>query len=313
MTSGRVGQVGRVGRVGQVGQVGQVGKYACWLLLMASVAAWAQAPAFEAASIKPTTRDNPTSTSTFFQRSSQVSIINHPLRLLMAIAFSLDVNKARSLIVGLPGWADSDGYDVQAAMAGTPSTAEKRSMLQALLAERFKLTSHRETRQLPVFALALANPGRPGPQLRPPSDEATCQPNPNAGAAEPTGRTPFESVAQLLRDAPCGRFLGGVLPGDRSQASAGGRRVTLAALAASLGEQTPLDLAVVLDRTGMDGVYDMAMIWNPQIQELAANAGDQTGLTFLQALREHLGLTLRRETGPVEVIVVDRVERPTTD
>lgn len=55
------------------------------------------------------------------------------------------------------------------------------------------------------------------------------------------------------------------------------------------------------------------MLWNPQIQELAANAGDQTGLTFGQAPREHLGLTLRRENGPVEIVIVDRVERPTAD
>ena len=286
------------------------------LALVAALAAQSPAgtpPAFEAASIKPTTRDNPTSTSTFFQRSSQLSIINHPLRLLMAIAFNFDVNQMNARIVGLPGWADTDGWDVQAA-AGTPSTTQKRLMLQALLAERFKVTFHRETRQLPVFALALQNPGRRGTQLRPPSDEATCQPRPNAGETEPPPtRTPFEAVALILRDGPCGRVLGGVLPGDRTQAWAGGRRVSLATFAASLGEMTPLERPIVLDRTGLDGLFDIAMLWNPQIQELAANAGDQTGLTFVQALREHLGLRLQRENGPVEVIVVDRVERPTTD
>ena len=288
-------------------------RYAGLLVVAAIATATAQAPAFDAASIKPTTPDNPTSTSTFFFRSSQLSIINHPLRLLMAIAFSLDVNKARSLIVSLPGWADNEGWDIQAAAADAPSTQQKRVMLQALLAERFRLTYHRETRQLPVFALSLQNAGRTGPQLRPPSDEATCQPNPNAGATEPTGRTPFESVAQILRDSPCGRVLSGILPGDRTQAWAGGRRVSLAALAASLGEITPLERPMVVDRTELDGLFDFAMLWNPQIQELSANAADQTGLTFVQALREHLGLTLRRENGPVEVLVVDRVERPATD
>jgi bla regulator protein blaR1 len=273
----------------------------------------AQAPAFEAASIKPSPRDAVTSTSTFFFRRTQLSIVNHPLRLLMAIAFDFDVNQMNARIAGLPGWADNDGWDIQAASAGTPSTAQKRVMLQTLLAERFKLTYHRETRQLPLFALSQVNAGRPGPRLRPPSDEATCQPNPNAGATEPTGRTPFESVAQILRDSPCGRVISGVLPDDRSQAFAGGRRVTLATLAAALGGVTPLDRPIVLDRTGLDGLFDIAMLWNPQIQELAANAGDQTGLTFVQALREHLGLRLQRENGPVEVIVVDRVERPTAD
>jgi len=288
-------------------------RYAGILVVAAVATATAQAPAFDAASIKPSPRDAVTSTSTFFFRSQQLSIVNHPLRLLMAIAFNLDVNKARSLIVGLPGWADDEGWDIQAAAADAPSTQQKRVMLQALLAERFKLTYHRDTRQLPVFALSLQNAGRTGPQLRPPSDEATCKPNPNAGATEPTGRTPFESVAQILRDSPCGRVLGGVLPDDRSQAYAAGRRVSLATFAASLGEQTPLERPLVVDRTGLDGLFDIAMLWNPQIQELAANAGDQTGLTFVQALREHLGLRLQRENGPVEVLVVDRVEKPTTD
>jgi uncharacterized protein (TIGR03435 family) len=297
-----------------VGQVGQVGKYTCGLLLLAVAAAAQSPPAFEVASIKPSPRDSVTSTSTFFQRSSQLNILNHPLRLLMAIAFNFDVNQMRARIVGLPGWADADGWDIQAAAAGTPSTQQKRLMLQALLAERFKLSYRRETRQLPLFALALQNAGRPGPQLRAPTDEATCQPRPNAGQAEPpAGRTPLETVAALLRDGPCGRVLAGVLPNDRSQAWAGGRRVSLATFAASLGEVTPLDRPIVVDRTGLDGLFDFTMLWNPQIQELSANASDQTGLTFLQALREHLGLRLQRENGPVEVIVVDRVERPIPD
>jgi uncharacterized protein (TIGR03435 family) len=83
--------------------------------------------------------------------------------------------------------------------------------------------------------------------------------------------------------------------------------------AAALGEVTPLDLPIVVDHTGLDRLFDFAMVWNPQIQELAANAADQTGLTFVQALREQLGLRLQRENGPVEVLVVDRVERPTPD
>ena len=288
---------------------------AALLLVGVAIAAAAQTtPSFEAASIKPSPRDAVTSTSTFFQRSSQLAILNHPLRLLLAIAFRFDVNQMNARIVGLPGWADTEGFDIQAAASGTPTTEQKRLMLQALLAERFKLTFHRETRQLALFGLALSNPGRPGPQLRSPTDEATCPQRPDGGAsAEPGARTPLEAVALLLRDAPCGRVLSGVLPNDRSQAWAGGRRVSLAMFAASLGEITPLDRPIVIDRTGLEGLFDFTMLWNPQVQELSPNAADQTGLTFLQALREHLGLKLQRENGPVEVIVVDRVERPTPD
>jgi uncharacterized protein (TIGR03435 family) len=199
----------------------------------------AQSPVFEAASIKPSPRDSVTNTTTFFQRSSQLNILNHPLRLLMAIAFNFDVNQMGARIAGLPAWADSDGWDIQAA-AGTPSTTQKRLMLQALLAGRFKLTFHRETRQLPLFGLAASSPGRPGPELRPPTDEATCRLRPAAPSpAAPAARTPVEAVALELREGPCGRVLSGVLPSDRSQAFAGGRRVSMATFAASLGELTP--------------------------------------------------------------------------
>jgi len=292
-----------------------VGKTTCGILVIASLAlVTAQSPAFEVATVKPNTGSSSVRTSTFFQRSSQLSIVNHQLRLLMAMAFRFDVNQMGTRIVGLPRWGDTDAFDIQAAVAGTPSTDDKRAMLQTLLADRFKLTFHRGTRQLPVFGLVLVSPGRHGPQLRPPTDEAACK---QAAAATPTAtpaaRTPIEAALRAVGDLPCGRITGGILGDDRAQAWGGGRRVSLAMLAASLGELTPLDLATVFDRTGLDGLFDVAIVWNPQIQELSSNAADQTGLTFLQALREQLGLNLRRETGPVEVIVVDRVERPTAD
>lgn len=288
------------------------------MVLMSTVTA-AQSPAaappvFEAASVKVNTGSSQLLTSTLFQRSSQLSITNHPVRLLMAIAFRLNLNQAGAHIVGLPGWADSDGFDIQAAMAGTPSSDDKRAMLRALLADRFKLAFHRETRQLPVFGLAQAAPGRPGALLRPPTDETTCEQPPGASPSPaPRARTPLDAAVAAVRDVPCGRITGGILGDDRSQAWAGGRRVSLAMLAASLGEITPLDLAVVRDRTDVQGLFDLVLVWNPQIQELSANGTDASGLTFTQALREQLGLRLQRETGPVEVLVVDRLERPTPD
>ena len=271
-------------------------------------------PAFEAASVKPNTSSSPLRTSTFFQRGGQLSITNHALRLLMAMAFRFDVNQMGARIVGLPRWGDTDPFDIQAAVPGNPSTEEKRSMLQALLADRFKLTVHRETRQLPVFGLVLASPGRPAAQLRPATDEATCEQRPLAAPpSAPAARTATDAAALALRDVPCGRITGGILGDDRSQAWAGGRRVSLAMFAGSLGELTPLERPVVIDRTGLDGLFDVTMVWNPQIQELSSNAADAPGLSFLQALREYLGLRLQPESGPVEVLVVDRVERPAPD
>ena len=212
-------------------QVGQVGKYTCVLLLVASVAlVSAQSPpAFEVASIKPNTRRRRTSTSTFFQRSSQLSIINHPLRLLMAIAFSLDVNKARSLIAGLPGWADNGGWDIQAAAAGAASTQQKRLMLQALLADRFKLTYHRETRQLPVFALVAAECRAHGAAASPPHRRGSM---PAERRIAPQHRQPRRAACELRSGAlACSTCRAGASPAGScrtiaTQAWAGGRRVT---------------------------------------------------------------------------------------
>jgi len=188
------------------------------------------------------------------------------------------------------------------------TNAQKRLML---LADHFTLTSHRETRQLPVFALVMPNAERLGPQLRRHPNDTTCE----ADAPEVTSRAaagPFEQAWVLVRNTPCGRIAGGIVQNDRSQAWAGGRRITVDRLAASLGELTPLDLPAVLDQTGLEGEFDFVLVWNPQIQELS-NAPEAAGLTFPQALREQLGLRLQRQTGAVEVIVVDRVERPMPD
>jgi uncharacterized protein (TIGR03435 family) len=95
-------------------------------------------------------------------------------------------------------------------------------MLQALLAERFKLTYHRETRPLPCFALSLQNAGAPVRSfVRPARSHVPAEPECRDDGTN--RRTPLESVTQILRDGPCGRVLAGVLPNDRSQAWAGGR------------------------------------------------------------------------------------------
>ena len=234
-----------------------------WLVAIALAVAVQPPPTFEVATVKVNTSQAPPS-STFFQRSMQVAISNHPLRLLMAIAFNLDVNKAAALIVGLPRWADADGFDVQAALPAESSTAQKRSMLQSLLADRFKLTFRRETRQMPVFALAVVNGNRLGPQLRRHPEGTTCQPDAPQVTARPTADR-FEQGWVQVRNTPCGRVTGGILQNDRTQAWAGGRRVTLAQVAAAMGELTPLDLPTVLDRTALTGSFDFVVVWNPQV------------------------------------------------
>jgi uncharacterized protein (TIGR03435 family) len=276
-------------------------------------------PAFDAASIKENKSLAP-ATTTLPQSGGHVVITAHTLRMLVGVAFNLDLNQARSHIIGLPGWSDSDRFDVQAEAPGNPTLAQKRLMLQSLLADRFKMTVHRERRTLPVFALVTVNARRLGPQLRRHTDDTVCgQSVTAAGADRESGtntagaRGPAQAAAFALRQTPCGVVTGGLLQGQRDQAWAGGARVTMEAIAASLGRMTPLERPVVIDRTGLTGAFDFTMEWNPQIQDLAPTPTDVAGLSFLQALREHVGLKLDPQTGPVDVIVVDQVDRPAPD
>ena len=276
----------------------------------------AQSPAFDAASVKVnTSMASPTSTVT--RRDGHVTITNHSLRLLMAIAFDLDVNQAAVRFVGMPPWSDSQGFDIQAEVAGAPDLAQKRLMLQALLTERFRLATHHETRELPVFALVPAQSNRLGPRLVATRDDSSCDvdrtPSSPPAAERREPRSAADAAALAIPAIPCGRTIGSVLPGHRDQAWTAGHHVTMTELAESIGSMTPLDRGVIIDRTGLTGRFDFTMDWNPQIQEVAIAPADALGVSFRQALLEQLGLKLEPQSGPVDVIVIDRVERPSRD
>jgi bla regulator protein blaR1 len=276
---------------------------------------------FEAVSIKPNkSLDGSGATSTMSLRGGHMAITNFSLRMFLGSAFNFDLNQAGRQILGLPGWGDSERFDMQAEAPGSPTVEQKRSMLLDLLGERFKLTFHHESRPLPIFVLVMTNPGKFGPQLHAHTDDAACQQSSMARGdaasaatppAESTPRSPAEAAALAVQTVPCGRVGGGLLQGQRDQAWAGGRRVTMEMLADSLGSLMPMDRLVRGDRTGLSGTFDFTMEWNPQIQDLASSPVDSPGTSFLQSLREQVGLKLDPQTGPVEVVVIDHVERPT--
>ena len=141
-------------------------------------------------------------------------------------------------------------------------------MLQALLADCFKLTVHRETRQLPVFGLVLARPGRPGAQLvlpptRPPANSVrwphrrrTGRTNRHRGSGARAPRRAMRAHHRRNR-------------GGRSQPGMGRRTAREPCDGGGFPwRATPLERPVVVDRTGLDGLFDVTMVWNPQIQEL---------------------------------------------
>lgn len=200
-------------------------------------------------------------------------------------------------VEGGPAWAASDRFDVDARGAGR-SQADIRRMLRGLLAERFNLAVHTESRDAAVYVLTHARADRqPGPRLRP--SDAKC-------AEEARNFFP----GALGFPPACGdfRLAAGALTA---------RGITMAGLARLLGGRAGRP---GVDGTGLQGFYDLDLEWSSdlgltQAPPDSAGAGDLTtdGLSLFTALQEQLGLRLEPGRGSVEIVVIDRAEPPTPD
>ena len=206
------------------------------------------------------------------------------------ILFAYDIQ--RPYLIGLPGWAENERFDIVArggAVSQTPAAAGnvEWTMLRTLLEDRFRLAVRTETREMQVYALVLARrDGRLGPQLRRSQVDCTstspAPPSANGGGQpQCTGRNGPGFTAAVGR--PISAFLF-FLTGQVQRA--------------------------VIDRTGLTGTWDIDLTFSPD--GLAAPATTpQDGPSLFTALQEQLGLRLEPSTGPVQVLVVDRIERPT--
>ena len=215
-----------------------------------------------------------------------VTFINFQLRAILQLTYGIP-QPAR--LIGIPDWVN-ERYDVIAKTDTPVSPATivgMRSMLQAMFADRFKLSARLEKRELPAYALVLArSDGRLGPQLR--RSTVVC-----AGRGTPPAEAAPGSAAKPV---PCGPQAGG--PGRFIFV---GSPISLFAGVLSL----PMGRTVV-DRTGLDGLYDLDVTYAPEGP--GAPASDAPSL--FTALQEQLGLKLDPEKELVEVLVVDRIERP---
>ena len=256
-------------------------------------------PAFEVASVK--LNDSNSRSASTDDRNGGFIAVNMALRRLVAIAYRLDPVLDRDRVIG-PGWIDTTRFDIAArAPAGTPRERIP-DLLRTLLAERFQMVARTETRDGPIYAMVLARAdGRLGSQLT--TSSLDCS-KPDAGffgtvgvnaggAPDTTPRCGFQSI----RDEN-----GAILRG-------GGR--SMAEIAKHLISQTNRP---VVDRTGLKGLYDLVLQFTPEgmtprTDGLPGPSVDGTSL--FTALQEQLGLKLEPQHGPVEFLVIDRIERPT--
>jgi bla regulator protein BlaR1 len=230
----------------------------------------------------------------------------YPLSVYIEFAYKqMFTPKSRdSLTAHLPKWVATDYFEINARAEGTPTKDQMRLMMQSLLADRFNLKVHFETQQVPVYALTLVKPGRTGPKLRPHADGPPCVPPSaqvsQASLAKAADTFPPDCDSIVLEEGPNGtlRF--------------GSRNSTMALIASSLADMD-LDRPVV-DQTGLQGRFDIACQWKPEsddAESLGANVSlGWIGGSFFEALKDQLGLKLTPTKGPVKVLVVDHVEKP---
>ena len=208
---------------------------------------------FEVASIKPS--DAPDGSSSGITTTpGRISAHNVTLRRCVRGAWDLE----DAQIFGGPKWFDEDRYNIDAKAAGSAGDHDLMIMLQALLAERFKLVVHREQRTFSGYALVV------GKGLK-------AKPSEGNGSS-------INSTRKSIAAHGC----------------------TMAHLAEKLSEA--LHVAVV-DQTGIPGGFDFMLEWSPE--DMAS------GPSLFTALQEQLGLKLQASKVPVEVVVVDRAEKPT--
>ncbi len=233
-------------------------------------------PTFEVATIKPSQPDRPGKLFTF--RGRRFITINTTLEDLISYSYGMQAKQ----ILNEPSWASTDKFDIegQPDLPGRPTPEQSRSMIRKLLAERFKLTIHRDKKELSVYAL---EPARSGPKLT----KSEGAPNgPRNLFFRDLGRLTVHNAAMT----------------DFSQ----------------MMQSAVLDRPVI-DRTGLTGRYDFTLNWTPDESQFGgmgmkvpppSDAADAPPALYT-AIQEQLGLRLEATKAPADVIVIDKVEKPT--
>ena len=224
---------------------------------------------------------------------------NVPLQLLLREAYGVEDDQ----ISTAPNWVKTEKFDIEAKVDGSDvaklsklSFEQHKLMLQPLLEDRFKLKFHRETKDLPVYALVIAKNGLKIKEA-----------------------TPGDTYPNGLK-LPGGHVGGaGTLWIQNNQLT--GQAIALAELCRLLSRQLG---RIVLDRTGLTGKYDFILKWTPDEGPAAMSPGaaggrqgadnapppDSSGPSIFTAIQEQLGLKLESQKAPLEVLVIDHVETP---
>jgi uncharacterized protein (TIGR03435 family) len=283
-------------------------------VLLVGLAAAQPTRSFDVASVKANKSDaQPNSNfplgpgDVYSPNGGYFSATNFPLVIYIVFAYKIAGNQMQTLVPQLPGWVATEKFDIQARVQGNPGKDEMRMMMRTLLAERFQLAVRMETRQAPVLAWVLLKPGTNGPKLRPHPAEASCSTTP-----DPSAQPPTQPAAREFPSLCNGIF--GMPPSARGRMRFGARNVTIRFIADSLSGALGRPM---VDQTGLSGTFDFTIEFTPERPGPATPGADiqpdNPGPTFEEALREQLGIKLQSQKAPVEVLVIDHVERPSAN
>jgi len=243
-------------------------------------------PSYDVVSIKP--NKSGSGRMGVMSVPERYSATNISLRGLIQYAYNI---RMQEQVSGLSGWADSTAYDVEAKvdeeqlaalkkLSKEESGEQGRLRMQTMLADRFKLKVHRETKEMPMFALVIAKNGF---KLK------DADPN----DTYPNGMKGPDGIGHA----------GGMMINNGKLTAQG---ISIAQLAGNLTFQVH---HIVVDKTGLTGKYDFTLLWSPDEMH-TADATEPAGPSIFTALQEQLGLKLDSTKGPVDVVVVDHVEMP---
>lgn len=251
-------------------------------------------PEFEVATIKPGDASAPSSNLGYDRRDHFVTS-NITLQFILQFAYDLNSGSDRQIIGG-PAWIDSSRFTIDAqpdeAVAAelkklpiAERQQRQKLMIQRLLADRFKLVLHHETREFTVNALTIA---KGGAKLTPVSI-----------AAIDFSKTPLAPGSWMGLHNP--------RPGLTE-----GHAATIKMLVDTLNSQPELSGRLIVDATGLQGSYNFKLSWTPDKDSGAAPA-EAVGPSLFTALQEQLGLKIESRKAPVDCIVIDHVEEPSAN
>lgn len=270
-----------------------------WAVLHSQILHSSERASFEVAIIKPSSAGETQFSMGFTDGGRGFQATNATVRDMIQEAWNV---KSANQIQGVSGWVSTERFDIEARMTDAKAQSlaalplgdrisQVRLMRQSLLEERCGLKMHSSTRESTFFELL---PAKGGPKLKPtrmiPADAAMgAQAHPAAGPRIQR-RGPGQVEATDVSMSMLTDFLGRLT----ELGSNGGF---------SVGE-------LIVDKTGLSGVYDWTLNWMPQSTAGSDASLNAAGPSLYTALEEQLGLQLKKTKGPVEVLVIDHVERP---